>query len=200
MCIAWISCVLGYECKWYVFGASGCCCNGNNANCSRWSMLARWSSWNMGLSQWFGNHYLCSICRFCRVDNELFVMCGPWFPSNVDTDGIGFMYCTYCDDGARSHGPCDGNGCNHNFNSIWCRMFNKRHDRHISIRSRNGDFGVHTLRNVNCGNCTKHCDDTYMCRRRVSCNMDSYCNGLVHRSGCVYGSSYNRDHGWGRLF
>jgi len=164
-------------------------------------MLARWSAWNLGLPQWFSNDHLYSICRLCSVDNELFVMCGPWFPSNVDTDGIGFMYCTYCDDGARSHGPCDGSGCNHDFNSIWCRVLAKWCHGNFPICSRFCNLGVYAVRNVNCGNCTKHCDDdTYMFGRWLSCDVDSYCNRLVHRPGCIYGSSYNRDYGWRRLF
>ena len=137
-------------------------------------MLAGWSSWNLGLSQWFGNHYLCSICRLCSFDNELFVMCGPWFSSDVDTDSVGFMYCANlyncpcCNrawsNRASCNGSGDGSGCNHDFNSIWSGVFNKRHGRHVSIRWWNCHVGVYSFRYIDGTNNAEYSNFTAVLR------------------------------------
>jgi hypothetical protein len=120
----------------------------------------------VGLSQWFGNSNLCSIRRICGFDNELFAVCFSWFPSNVDADSVGFMYCTnhyncpyynraWCNC-ACSNSSGDGSWINYDFNSIRCSMLNKRHDRYLPIRSGYGHVGVYSFGNINGTNNAKY--------------------------------------------
>jgi hypothetical protein len=119
-------------------------------------MFARWSDRNLGLSQWFSNHYLCSFRGLCGFDNKLFVVCFSWFPSNVDADCLGFVYRSDYDNCASSNRASYRSGINNDLNSIWGSMFNKRHGRLIPVRRRNGHIGVHTIRNVNGSNIAKY--------------------------------------------
>jgi hypothetical protein len=169
VCITRVPVVLGNECKWFMFGTCCCCSYWCHGNRGRWSMFARWSARNLGLSEWFSNHYLCSFRGLCGFDNKLFVVCFSWFPSNVDADSIGLMYCANlcicagCNC-SRSNGTGYWSWVNNDLNSIWGSMFNKRHGGLIPVRRRNGHIGVHSIRNINSSNIAKYgCVYTVMC-------------------------------------
>ena len=78
----------------------------------------------MGLPQWFSNDHLCSICRLCSLDNQFFVMCFAWFPSNLDAHRFWGLYFTSCRNCSCSNSSRDWCGLSNGIDSIRRRVFN----------------------------------------------------------------------------